>query len=348
MTIQKIKSMRSRQWLFVMLIALSVFACSKTGVEMFAGFAQPVKFPETVYHFNTNPVTQAGFELGKKLFYDTRLSRDNTVSCGFCHIQSAAFTHHGHNISHGIDDRLGKRNSQTLVNLAWSTSFFWDGGVFDLDLQPIVPITNPVEMDESVSSVLEKIRQVPEYPSLFRNAFGSEEINTERMMKALSQFMVMLVSDHSKYDAVQSGELTFTPDEERGYALFRDNCAGCHKEPLFTDHSFRNNGIAIGANKDEGRYAVTLKEDDRYRFKVPSLRNLRYTAPYMHDGRFITLEGVLKHYAEDVTPNADPLLHRNVGSGIALTNAEQQDIIAFLGTLNDSTFVNDKRFAEQQ
>ena len=342
--------MRRRMWLFVIVVALTVFACSKAGVEMFAGFVQPVKFPEPAYHFNTNPVTKAGFELGKKLFYETRLSRNNTVSCGFCHIQSAAFTHHGHNISHGIDDRLGKRNSQTLANLAWSTSFFWDGGVFDLDLQPIVPITNPVEMDESVSSVLEKIRQVPEYPALFRNAFGSDEINTERMLKALSQFMVMLVSDQSKYDVVMSGKLAFTADEERGYALFQNNCAGCHKEPLFTDNSFRNNGIAIGANNDEGRYAVTLQEEDRYKFKVPSLRNLRYTAPYMHDGRFLTLERVMKHYTEGVqdTPNPDPLLHRNGGSGIALTNAEQQEIIAFLKTLNDSTFVNDKRFAEQQ
>jgi cytochrome c peroxidase len=319
-------------------------ACSKAIVDSFTGFQKPANFPEAVYHFETNEISQAKFELGRKLFYEPRFSRDNTVSCGTCHIQSAGFTHHGHDVSHGIDDRLGNRNSPPIMNLAWNKTFFWDGGVFDLDLQPIVPITNPVEMDETVDNVIQKLKAHPDYPGLFKKAFGSEEINTERIMKSLSQFMVMLVSANSKYDSVMRNQgAVFTQQEERGYELFKTNCAGCHKEPLFTDDSFRDNGI--GPNKDEGRSLVTLNEKDKYTFKVPSLRNISYTAPYMHDGRFRTIEVVLEHYTKHVkaTPNLDPLLKQG---GIGLNAEEQAAIIAFLKTLNDRQFITDKRFAE--
>ena len=333
-----------------MLALLLLCACTKTGLEQFAGFTKPANFPDPVYHFNTNPVTEAGFVLGRKLFYEPMLSRDNTISCGTCHIQSAAFTHHGHDVSHGIDDRLGTRNSPAIMNLAWGKSFFWDGGVFDLDLQPIVPITNPVEMDETMQGVLTKLRADSQYPSLFQAAFGSPEINTERTMKALSQFMTMLVSANSKYDKVKRKEgAVFTDDEAQGYALFAQHCGSCHQEPLFTDESFRNNGIGASPLNDEGRYAVTLHETDRYKFKVPGLRNLKYTAPYMHDGRFLTVEAVVEHYAVHVkgTPNLDPLLVKNGTPGLQLSKAEQQKIVAFLSTLNDEHFVTDKRFAEQ-
>lgn len=336
-------------WLVIVLFGALV-ACSKEVLEIFDGFVKPSNFPEPVYHFNTNAITQAKFELGRKLFYEPRLSRDNSISCGTCHIQAAGFTHHGHDVSHGIDDRLGSRNSPAIMNLAWSKSFFWDGGVFDLDFQPIVPITNPVEMDETLENVQAKLRTHPDYPRLFKNAFGSEEINTERMMKALSQFMAMLISSNSKYDKVmrREGE-TFNAEEQKGYVLFQQHCNNCHKEPLFTDESFRNNGIGIGYNNDPGRSAITLNEQDKYKFKVPSLRNLSYTSPYMHDGRFITLEAILEHYAGGVknTPNLDPLLSIYDKPGLALTKEDQSALIAFLKTLNDQQFIEDKRFAEQ-
>ena len=340
--------MRRRSWIA---IAFVIFAWAFTtrGISAFLPFKKPGNFPAPVYAFTNNKITEAKFELGRKLFYEPRLSRDNTVSCGSCHIQSAAFTHHGHDVSHGIDDQLGSRNAPPIMNLAWSKTFFWDGGVFNLDLQPLVPITNPVEMDEKLVNVLNKLRTHPEYPALFKKAFGSPEINTERMMKALSQFMTMLVSANSKYDKVKRNEgETFTPDEQRGYLLFQKNCGGCHKEPLFTDESFRNNGIGIGPNKDEGRSKITLNDSDKFKFKVPSLRNLQYTAPYMHDGRFLTLRAVLEHYSRKVKPGPtlDPLLKQQTTPGIPMTAEEQAAMLAFLKTLNDPGFVTDKRFAE--
>lgn len=325
---------------FILLIS-----CSKELMDRFGGFQQPANFPAPVYRMNDNPVTEDGFLLGRKLFYEPRLSRNNTISCGSCHIQSSAFTQHGHDVSHGIDDRLGSRNSPPIMNLAWSPAFFWDGGVFDLDLQPIVPITNHVEMDETMENVLNKLRRHPDYPKLFKKAFGTEEISTARMMKALSQFMLLCISSSSKYDSVMNGSSKFTDEEQQGYALFQKNCSNCHKEPLFTDHSFRNNGIPIGLNNDEGRYLVTLNENDKYRFKVPSLRNLEFSAPYMHDGRFLNLDAVLEHYNTGIqsTPNLDPLLT----NGIKLTADEKQYLIAFLKTLSDRNFLNNRLLAEQ-
>ncbi len=327
-----------------------VFACSKEVIDRFNSFQVPGNFPEPAYKFQLNEITQPKFELGRRLFYEPRLSRDNTISCGSCHIQSAGFTHHGHDVSHGIDDLLGKRNSQPIMNLAWRKNFFWDGGVFDLDLQPIVPITNPVEMDETIENVIRKLSDHPDYPSLFERAFGSAGIDTERLMKALSQFMVMLVSSNSKYDKVmrEEGE-HFTVEEEKGFKLFNQHCSSCHKAPLFTDETFRDNGIGVGFNYDEGRSEITLNEKDQYTFKVPSLRNLAYTSPYMHDGRFITLEAVLEQYAEGVkeTPNLDPLLKQHEKPGLPITKEEQRFLLAFLNTLNDPGFVTDRRFAEQ-
>ncbi|WP_143307118.1 cytochrome-c peroxidase [Chitinophaga vietnamensis] len=336
----------------LMAIVLCVAACSKSNdiIAKFTGFQQPVNFPAPVYNMSANPLTQAGFELGRKLFYEPRLSRNNTISCGDCHIQTSAFTHHGHDVSHGIDDRLGSRNAPPVMNLAWHNTFMLDGGVFDLDLLPIAPITNPVEMDETLDNILKKLRAQPAYPALFRKAFGTEEITSARMMKALSQFMIMLVSDQSKYDHVMRHEgASFTADEQAGYELYKAKCSSCHAEPLFTDNSFRNNGIGIGPNNDEGRYLVTLKAADKYKFKVPSLRNLRYTAPYMHDGRLRTLDAVLDHYTSEVQdgPTLDPLLKQNGQPGISLTAMEKTRLLAFLNTLNDSSFIRDKRFSEQ-
>lgn len=339
--------MKQKHWVGIIALLFLFVGCSKDIIdEWFPGFVRPSNFPEPVYRFDDNPITKQGFELGRKLFYEPRLSRNNTISCASCHIQASAFTHHGHDISHGIDDRLGKRNSPPIMNLAWSTTFMWDGGIFDLDLQPIAPITTHEEMDENLSNVLAKLQSTPPYPQLFSEAFGSAEVTTAGLLKALSQFMTMCISSNSKYDSIMRNEVNveFTSDELAGYRLVQQKCVSCHAEPLFTDYSFRNNGIAIGANNDSGRYAVTLNPEDMYKFKVPSLRNLSFTAPYMHDGRFYNLDAVLDHYSGNVnhTPNLDLTLI----NGIPLTSEEKRQIKIFLETLSDRTFLNNSLLSE--
>jgi cytochrome c peroxidase len=336
-------------------LVAGLYACSKevdtgTATTDFPGFMQPANFPAPVYKLENNPVNRAAFELGRRLFYDARLSRNNTISCGSCHIQSAGFTQHGHSVSHGVDDRLGTRNSPPIMNLAWSRFIMWDGAVLDLDLQPILPITNHEEMDESLANVLSKLKSSSDYPGLFSKAFGSSDITTARTMKALSQFMLLCISANSKYDKVKRKEgVVFTAEEQDGYRLVQEKCSGCHAEPLFTDNLFRNNGIAPSLIDDKGRYNITLSDTDRYRFKTPSLRNLQYTAPYMHDGRFLTLDAVLDHYSLQVQPtsNLDPLLQQNGIRGIPLTTAERGKILAFLQTLNDREFITNQLLAEQ-
>lgn len=287
------------------------------------------------------------------------------VGCGTCHQQQAAFTHHGHELSHGVDDLLGTRNSPSVQNMAWNSSFFWDGGVHDLDLVPFNPIENPVELDESVPSIIEKLKAGPrsdaklpvDYPKLFKEAFGTEEINSERIMKALSQFMLTMVSATSQYDFYLMGDKSaLNAREKEGMLLFQKNCAGCHEGVLFTDQSFRNNGLVPMRINDQGRYQITGKQEDRYKFKVPSLRNVGVTAPYMHDGRYHSLEEVLRHYNDsvallkkmesDAAQTLDPLLDSPGRPGIPLTASEQEAIIAFLHTLTDEIFLKDSKLAD--
>lgn len=348
--------MTTKHWIVLFFAGFFVLACKKDRpikeeIDDWLGFVNPVHFPKPVYDLKNNPVTKDGFMLGRALFNEPRLSRNNTITCSSCHIQSSAFTQHGHDVSHGIDDRLGIRNSPPIMNLAWSKAFMWGGGIFDLDLQPINPITAHEEMDESLENVLKKISATAKYPPLFKAAFGSEEVTTARFMKALSQFMVMCISSNSKYDKVMRKEpgASFTVEEQAGYVLFKDKCASCHTEPLFTDGSFRNNGLGISLVNDKGLYASTLIETDKYKFKVPSLRNLKYTAPYMHDGRFLSLGGVLEHYNAEVqaTPNLDPVLNQNGRRGIALNSSDKAKMTAFLSTLNDTDFITNPLLAEQ-
>lgn len=339
---------------FLIFSALLLASCNKNDPAPAQGFEVllPSNFPAPVYDFAGNPVTQAGFELGRKLFYDPILSRDNTISCGSCHIQYSAFTHHGHGVSHGIDGLLGKRNAPAIQNMAWGDAFFWDGGVPLLDLVPLNPIANPVEMDEQPARVLEKLRLDSEYPGLFKRAFGTEEINTARFLQAMSQFMASLVSANSRYDKYVRNEPggSLTAEELTGLNTFRQKCANCHQGDLFTDNSFRNNGLNDDFTHDGGRYTASLLEPDLGKFKVPSLRNVEKTAPYMHDGTRYTLEAVLEHYAGGVleSPTLDPLLRKPDGTrGIALSVEDQKNIIAFLKTLTDEEFLRDTRFSEQ-
>ncbi len=314
-------------------------------------FQVPSNFPELAYDLSNNPLTQKGFELGKKLFYDGRLSSDGIVSCGFCHIQADAFTHHGHSFSHGVGDNIGTRNTPPIQNLAFQTAFMWDGATTHLDLQPIIPLTSPIEMNGSFSQIIAMMKADPVYVKLFKQAFSDGQINSENMLKALGQFMVMAVSSNSRFDKFRRNEPggVLSEDELEGYAIFNQKCASCHATDLFTDNSFRNNGLSINPQiNDVGHYRVTELLQDKYKFKVPSLRNIEKTAPYMHDGRFYTLEAVLNHYSNGVQNNLnlDSSLNTNGTLGIPLTNDQKAKIIVFLKTLTDQQFLTDPKFAE--
>lgn len=335
---------------YVLLILFSFVFLMSFSNSIFEGFVKPDHFPDPVYDVSKNPVTKESFELGRKLFYETALSRDNSISCGSCHIQTSAFTQHGHDISHGVEDRLGNRNSPPIMNLAWNKSFFWDGGIFHLDLFSVSPITNPVEMDEKMENVLTKLRAKQEYREQFKAVFGSDEITGNQVFKSLSHFMIMCVSSNSKYDSVmRKTGIRFTDAESKGYKIFQNNCSSCHKEPLFTEGSFRNNGLSNKFNPDSGRQTITLDPEDRFKFKVPSLRNLTYTVPYMHDGRFAKIDEVLDHYVKGVEDShtLDPLLKQNNVLGISLTAEERSYLKAFLKTLDDTYFITRKDLSEQ-
>ena len=308
----------------------------------------PEGWPQPKYTFSVNTISEDKFALGRALFYEPMLSSDSTVSCGSCHQQFAAFANAGHNVSHGINDRVGTRNSPGLFNLTWHPSFMHDGGINHIEVQPLGPITNTLEMGADLNPVIAKLQASSKYKNMFNKAFGSEIVTSQNMFRAMAQFMGLMYSYNSKYDLYknQKDNVQFTETELRGYNLFKANCNSCHKEPLFSDFDFRSNGLSVDINiKDSGRAHITGLPQDRYKFKTPSLRNITKTAPYMHDGRFNTLEQCLSHYA-NVKPNLinlDPLLQNN---GLPLSATDQQDIIAFLKTLTDSKFLADKRFAD--
>lgn len=305
----------------------------------------PTDWPEPVYNFRKNPLDSATIQLGRVLFYDPVLSSDSTISCASCHSPFNAFTHADHALSHGIKDRIGTRNSPVLVNLAWGKSFMWDGAVNHLDMQALAPLENHLEMDENLSHVILKIGRQEKYKRLFKAAFHSETITGERFLKAISQFMLTLVSSNSKYDQVIRGDrgVQFTEQEKKGYNLFKENCASCHTEPLFTNHTFQNNGLAPDTLlRDIGRMKITQKNTDSLKFKVPTLRNIERSAPYMHDGRYRSLQMVLFHYSSNIHSSAT--LAPGLRNGIDLTEDDKRNLIAFLKTLTDNTFLNNKQF----
>ncbi|MDC6404321.1 MULTISPECIES: cytochrome-c peroxidase [Maribacter] len=340
------------------ILMLGVFmSCSND--DEYASFAEnellaftvPKNFPEMVYDIESNPPTKFGFELGKKLFYDGKLSSNGFISCGFCHEQRFAFTHHGHQFSHGVNDLSGTRNTPSVANMAFLNEFSWDGATSHLDLFPIIPITNEVEMGETMTGVMTKIQADREYQRAFEAAFEEGGVSTENLLKALSQFMVMMISSNSKYDKYIRGEdgVQFTEKEAYGLDVFNEKCASCHATDLFTDSSFRNNGLPPNPSlNDLGRAEVSGKASDNYKFKVPSLRNVALTAPYMHDGRFGSLESVLNFYTRGMvdSPTLDETLRNGEELGIPLDDEEKEGLLAFLQTLTDDTFINDKRFSE--
>lgn len=325
-----------RRWFALIVAALTILGST-------AAWGTPAGWPTPRYRFEHNAPTAAGVELGRQLFYDPQLSADGRIACASCHQQAAAFAHAQHRLSHGIGDQLGTRNAPALFNLAWQPDFMWDGAVTHLELQPLAPLTNAVEMGSRLPDVLARLRADPDYPARFEAAFGTREIDSQRMLRALAQFLGSLVSADSAYDRAQRGQAPLEPDAQRGLAVFRTRCATCHAEPLFTDFSYRDNGLDA-APRDPGRGAISGRDADRGRFRVPSLRNVALTAPYMHDGRFETLDAVLDHYAQGLQASArrDPALARP----LAMDDAERRALIAFLRALTDEGFVRDTRFAE--
>lgn len=331
---------------FLLLIACDPLTQPNPSTSQEIKFEAPQNFPALVFQ---DEVTPKNFALGKKLFYDPILSVDSSVSCATCHQQKGAFAQIDHDLSHGVFNLLGNRNSPSIQNLAWQSQFFWDGGTLHLDAQPLAPIENPVEMGEHLTHVIHKLRRHKDYPKLFGEAFGltdTTQINTAYLGKALALFMKMLVSNQSKYDQYLANKVTLSGDEQTGLALFQQKCETCHSGILFTDLGFHNNGITT--TQDSGRARITQQPQDLYKFKTPTLRNIEKSYPYMHDGRFSTLESVLNHYAGGViaTPNLAPELQQGGQLGIPLSNTEKQQIIAFLKTLTDDAFLNDKRFSE--
>ena len=318
-----------------------------------AGF-QPMRIPPS------NPLTVEGIALGRRLFYDPLLSRNGTISCGSCHQLSASMTDN-RSVSTGIENRTTTRSSMSLLNIGYANKgLFWDGRSPTLEEQVLVPIEDPNEMDESWPNVERKLRCNNSYPDLFRKAFGiqnTREINRHLAAKAIAQFLRTLVSTgESKFDRVRRGEAFFTEDEAEGFKIFTDDgpdlpdgeCGHCHAPPLFTTHDFLNNGIDPAASyndfNDKGYGMTSGFPQDNGKFKVPTLRNIFFTAPYMHDGRFGTLEEVLHHYVSGghVSPNRDPLIirHDDPANPRAYMNEEhQKQLIAFLHTLTDSAFV---------
>lgn len=308
-------------------------------------FTTPAGFPQPVYNFAADPLTEEGFQLGKRLFFDGRLSADGRFPCASCHQPVAAFTTFEHDRSHGYGNSHTLRNAPGLFNLAWQSEFNGDGSGKTLADVYRAHITATTEMAETVANVLEKLKADNQYKAMFKAAFGDDKITEDRLYKALSQYVVNLVSANSKYDKVKRGEAAFTADEQNGYTLFQAKCATCHREPLFTDYSYRNNGLAVDAAlNDRGRMRVSGNTADDLKFRVPSLRNAELTSYYGHDGRYSFFRSMVQHYKSGIVQSAtlDPLLT----NGIPLTAAEENSLVAFIRTLSDSAFLNNPRFRE--
>ena len=296
--------------------------------------------------FASNPLTEEGFQLGRKLFYDARLSKDSNFSCAGCHQQFAAFATYDHDFSHGFNNSFTTRNAPGLFNLAWQKELHWDGGINHIEVQPLSPLTAANEMATSLPEILKKLKADTTYIRLFKNTFADGIINSQHLLKSLAQFTGSIQSYNSKYDKVKRGEAIFTTSEAVGYKIFLTSCNSCHKEPLFTDNSFRNNGLSLNEKlMDMGRMSITGKPADSLKFKVPSLRNVSLTFPYMHDGRFVSLGKVIDHYRSSIDttqPSLDKLLKKK----IPISNQEKVDLISFLLTLKDDTMTHDGRFKQ--
>ena len=307
-----------------------------------------------------NPLTIQGVELGRRLFYDTKLSLDGSQACATCHMQEFGFSDTAQ-FSLGVANLPGKRQAMAIFNMAWHTNeFFWDGRAHLLRDQSLLPIQDDLEMKETLEGVIAKLKADQEYRYQFIRAFGDEEITSERMSLAMEQFMNSIVSTESKYDQFLRGEATLSDSEERGRVLFfaeynpffpdesGADCAHCHSGKNFENDQYLNNGLDSDADfTDIGREEVTLDPNDRAKFKVPTLRNIEVTGPYMHDGRFRTLEEVVDHYNEGIhaSSTVDITVENTISTGLMLTSQDKTDLVAFLKALTDEVMLTDPRYS---
>jgi cytochrome c peroxidase len=330
------------KYIFLSILAVTIISCKKKNDDDLAfQLTYPSYFPTPVYEFENNELTKARFDLGKKLFFDKQLSSNGTISCNSCHAQGHAFADHNVSLSEGVNGVIGTRNSPSISNMIWSPSFMWDGGVNHIEVFSVAPITNPLEMNETMSNVISKLNNSSEYKNLFKIAYGIDNITDQAMLRALTMYMSMMVSCNSKYDKVRQGKVSFSSDEAVGYELFKQKCASCHSEPLFTNYQFVNNGLD-SIFTDLGRGEITFNANDNGKFKVPSLRNVELTYPYMHDGRFWSLNDVLDHYDHGIKSSST--LAPSLQNGIPLTVNEKTKLIAFLKTLTDYDLLGNSLF----
>jgi len=309
---------------------------------------RPTGFPEPIIPTN-NPMTVEGVALGKKLFYDPILSLNNQISCASCHNPDFGFTDNGNARSTGVTGIMGNRKSMPLFNLVFNTSFFWDGKVLSLEDFIFHPVRDPIEMAIPWVQAEQKLQSNAEYPELFKKAFGTDKIDSTKTVKAIAQFIRTLISANSKFDKFARFEGSLSQDEISGFNLYnseRADCFHCHIRAgrMFTDNLFHNNGLD-SVFTDLGRYLVTGNEFDKAKFKTPSLRNLSYTAPFMHDGRFANIDEVIDHYdfAGHASPTISPLMEFQ-GVGLNLNNQEKAQLKAFLLSLDDPEFINNPKF----
>lgn len=306
----------------------------------------PSYFPKPVYNFRKNPLKSSTVELGRKLFYDPILSRNNTISCSSCHNSDQAFSHAGNHLSKGIEEGIGERNSPAIFNLAWQKTFMWDGVVTNIDVQALAPINHPKEMGEDINAVVRRLNKSKEYKTLFYRSFGDSIATAERAMKALSQFQLTFISAGSKYDKIKQKKAQFNQSEQAGYELYKANCSSCHAEPLFSTYDFANNGLPIDPTlNDYGRWNKTMEPKYKQMFKIPSLRNLAFTYPYMHDGRFQTLDEVLDHYEKGIEKSST--LAGQLQKPIIFSAKQRADLLQFLAALNDSAFISNPAYQKK-
>lgn len=346
--------MKRSVWLFsiFVLMGCGMFAIQRGGGDLSGPARRASKtyrqleaegWPQTDYLFGQNPLSDAGIALGRKLFYDENLSADGKVSCGSCHNSYTAFAHVDHKLSHGVYDREGRRNAPALFNLAWSQSFMWDGAITNLDNQSLSPIASHTEMDVSLSAFLQRVQRDSTYQTLFRQAFPGEAMSLPRLMQAIAQFELTFISQQSRYDSMRRDQIAFTQQEQKGYELYKQFCSDCHKEPLFRSDGFESNGLIFNAQlPDWGRVEITHNPSDSGLFRVPSLRNVEVTYPYMHDGRFATLSQVLKHYSHRTLKPQGMYQPKE----IVLSPNDRVDLLAFLLTLTDRQFLQVKELQD--
>ena len=355
-----------KYFLYIFILLGVFFACRKDKVGYKATpyiLDIPSHFPDMIIP-SDNPMTAEGVELGRYLFYEKKLSGNNTMSCATCHMPQNSFSD-PNQYSTGIDGIQGNRQSMALINMGWEDYFFWDGRKTTLEKQILEPVINPIEMHESWKNAVAKLDQDMNYRNRFFRAFGEGGIDSLKAAKAMAQFIRTLISGQSKFDVMykyengmpltsteQSIFQTIDVEEWAGYDIFKSldgaDCFHCHNGPLMRVKKFSNNGLLPNAFNDLGRAHVTNNPEDNYKFKVPTLRNIALTAPYMHDGRFANLDEVIEHYSSGIhmSPTIDPLIEFGSQGGVQLDAQEKYLLKKFLLTLTDNNFINNPKFKD--